>query len=256
MSPSPPKLNLLVVEDEALIAQELGDTLQDLGYNVLATCYSYAEAQQALAQYQPDLVLLDINLRSANPTHNGLALAQQLREQPAPPPFIFLTAYNDLDTIRQATRLRPSGYLIKPANDAALFAAIQTAIERGITQPQAPLPDPSDPTGTPDYFFVKAGLQIVKLNWNDVASLEAGKNYVTLRAPALQLVHAIRGSLAYVLDQLVPAHLRGQFLRVSRSVLLHRQHITSHDEQSVYCGSTCFENGHLADRQLSEPPSV
>lgn len=200
-------------------------------------------------------MLLDINLRSANPTHNGLTLAQQLHERPVPPPFIFLTAYNDRDTIRQAARLRPSGYLIKPVNDATLFAAIQTAIERNTTRQPAPLPDPDHPSlGPTDYFFVKAGPQTVKVYWDDVASLEAGKNYVTLRAPTLQLVHAIRGSLAYVLDQLIPAHLRGQFLRVNRSTLLNRQHIHGYDEQYVYCGHAQFENGHLTDRQLAEPP--
>ncbi|AMR27011.1 hypothetical protein A0257_07745 [Hymenobacter psoromatis] len=246
-----PKLNLIVVEDEALIAQELSNTLQDLGYYVLATCLSYVEARQAFAQYQPDLVLLDINLRSPNPTHNGLALAQQLHERPVPPPFIFLTAYNDLDTIRQATRLRPSGYLIKPANDAALFAAIQTAIEHSTSRQSDLLLDPDNPSvGPTDYFFVKVGLQLTKIYWDDVASLEAGKNYVTLRAPVRQIVHAIRGSLAYVLYQLIPDHLRGQFLRVNRSTLLNQQHIHGYDDKYVYCGSLQFENGHMADQQL------
>ena len=247
---SPAKLDLLIVEDELLIAQGLSDTLHDLGYHVLTTCYSYGEAREAFRQYQPDLVLLDVNLRSAIPTHNGLALAQQLREQPVPPPFIFLTAYNDFDTIQQAARLRPSGYLIKPVSDAALFAAIQTAIERDTRQ--LPAPPPEAGTRLTDYFFVKTGTGIVKLYWDDVMSIEAGKNYVTLRAPAQQLVHAIRGSLAYVLDQLVPAHLRPQFWRVNRSVVLNRQHILGYDEQYIYCGTARFENSHLVDRQLRE----
>ena len=153
-----PKLNLLVVEDEALIAENLRLTLEDLGYAVLATCYTYAEARQAFAPgHRPDLVLLDINLGSPDPAHTGLALAQQLRDRPDGPPFIFLTAYNDLDTIRQATRLQPSGYLIKPVNGAALFAAIQTAIERTGTQQPAPCPlPPRAAPPAPDFFFVKA----------------------------------------------------------------------------------------------------
>jgi CheY-like chemotaxis protein len=250
---SPAKLQVLVVEDELLIAQSLSDTLQDLGYHVLATCYSYGEAREAFSQYQPDLVLLDINLRSTIPTHNGLALAQQLRERLVAPPFIFLTAYNDLDTIEQATRLRPSGYLIKPVSDAALFATIQTAIARDPDrQPAAPPTAAAAGIPLTDYFFVKTGTGIVRLYWDNVMSLEAGKNYVTLRAPAQQLVHAIRGSLAYVLDQLVPAHLRPQFLRVNRSVALNASHILGYDERYVYCGLARFENGHLADRQLRE----
>ncbi|WP_161787175.1 LytR/AlgR family response regulator transcription factor [Hymenobacter sp. IS2118] len=248
-----PKITILIVEDEALIAQELCFTLEDLGYEVLATCYTYAEAQQAFARYQPDLVLLDLNLHNANPLLNGLALAQQLREQPTPPPFIFLTAYSDLETIRQATRLQPSGYLIKPVNDAALFAAIQTALAHNMVRTPASLPLPDEPpTGPTHYFYVKVGGQIVKLYWSEVASLEAGKNYVTLRAPALRLSYAMRGSLTYVLDQLLPPELHEQFFRVNRGTVLNAKFITHYDDHHVYCGPESFENGHLATHQLRE----
>lgn len=57
MSPLPPppspRLHIIVVEDETLIAQELSDTLLDLSYHVLATCYSYVEARQAFAETSP-----------------------------------------------------------------------------------------------------------------------------------------------------------------------------------------------------------
>ncbi|MDO7876799.1 response regulator [Hymenobacter sp. ASUV-10] len=242
-------ITLLIVEDEALIAENLRLSLEDLGYAVAATCYTYAEAQQAFQQHTPDLVLLDINLSSPDPAHNGLALAAQLGSTP----FIFLTAYSDLDTIRQATRLQPSGYLIKPVNSATLFAAIQTAIERNISRQPAPLPAPSAaPAEAPDYFFVKNGLHTVKLYWREVASLEAGKNYVTLRAPALRLSHAVRGSLTYVLDQLLPAPLREQFIRVNRATALNANFISSFDQDFVYCGAERYENGRTALKQLQE----
>lgn len=242
-------ITLLIVEDEALIAENLRLSLEDLGYAVAATCYTYAEAQRAFQQHSPDLVLLDINLSSPDPAHNGLTLAAQLGTTP----FIFLTAYSDLDTIRQATRLQPNGYLIKPVNSATLFAAIQTAIERNTTRQPAPLPAPgAAPALAPDFFFVKNGLHNVKLHWRDVSSLEAGKNYVTLRAPALRLSHAVRGSLTYVLDQLLPSGLREQFIRVNRATALNAAFITSYDHDHVYCGPEQYENGRMALKQLQE----
>jgi DNA-binding response OmpR family regulator len=257
MDPSP-KITVLVVEDEALIAENLRLTLEDLGYAVPATCYTYAEARQAFAQHQPDLVLLDINLGSAHPPHNGLALAQQLRDQPQGPPFIFLTAYNDLDTIRQATRLQPSGYLIKPVNGASLFAAIQTALERHYTQPPVSAPAPGvalaagpwPPTELPDYFFVKLGGRTHKLLWAEVSAIEAGKNYVTLRTAAFKTGYPLRGSMAYVLDNLVPVALREQFLRVNRSTCLNAAYIVAYDDEVVYCGAEPYENGQTAQHQL------
>lgn len=244
-----PKITVLVVEDEALIAENLKLTLEDLGYAVPDTCYTFAEAERAIAQpQQPDLVLLDINLSSATPTHTGLALARQLSAHGTP--FIFLTAYSDLDTIRQATRLQPSGYLIKPVNSATLFAAIQTAIERFTTRQAAPLPAAA--TELTDYFFVKIGERTHKLHWVDVSCLEAGKNYVTLRAATYRTGYPIRGSLTYVLDNLLPEVLREQFLRVNRSTALNTRFITAYDPDYVYCGLERYENARIATQQLQE----
>ena len=247
-----PKITVLVVEDEALIAENLKLSLEDLGYAVAGTCYTYAEAERALTQPQPaDLVLLDINLSSADPAHTGLALARQLGAHGTP--FIFLTAYSDLATIRQATRLQPSGYLIKPVNSATLFAAIQTAIERFNTRQPVALPTaPATSDTQPAYFFVKIGERTHKLHWAEVSSLEAGKNYVTLRAATYRTGYPIRGSLTYVLDHLLPEALRPQFLRVNRSTVLNTRFITAYDPDYVYCGAERYENGRTALLQLQE----
>ena len=240
---------VLVVEDEALIAENLCLSLEDLGYAVADTCYTYAEAERAIARPpQPDLVLLDINLSSADPAHTGLALAQQLSTHGTP--FIFLTAYSDLDTIRQATALQPSGYLIKPVNSATLFAAIQTAIERFTTQQEALLPAAA--AGLPDYVFVKIGERTHKLHWAEVSCLEAGKNYVTLRAATYRTGYPLRGSLTYVLDNLLPEALRPQFLRINRSTVLNTRFITAYDPDYVYCGLERYENARIATEQLQE----
>ena len=247
-----PKLHLLVVEDEALIAENLRLTLEDLGYGVLATCYTFAEARAALAPGQPvpDLVLLDINLGAADPAHTGLALARELAGRGGPP-FVFLTAYSDFDTIRQATQLRPSGYLIKPVNPAALFATIQTALEYAATRQPAPPPAAAPvPPPAPDFFFVKLADRTHKVLWTEVQRLEAGKNYVTLRVAGHARAYPLRGSLSYVLDQLVPPARHGQFIRVNRRQALNVATITGFDEEWVYGAGERFENGGQVPEQL------
>ena len=251
MEPSPNLLRVLVVEDEALIAENLRLTLEDLGYQVPATCYTLAEARAALAgpaALAPDLVLLDINLGSADPAHSGLALARELGAAGGPP-FVFLTAYSDLATIRQATQLRPSGYLIKPVGGPALFAAIQAALEHASHRP---VPPAAAQAAIPDFFFVKLGERTHKLYWREVQRLEASKNYVTLHLAGQRLSYPLRGSLSYVLDQLVPEALRGQFLRVNRRTGLSTACITGYDDEYVYCGAERHENGRTALRQLHE----
>lgn len=234
----PSRLRILVVEDEALIAENLRLTLEDLGYAVPATCYTFAEARAALAPAPlppADLVLLDINLGSIDAEQSGLALARQLRAQGGPP-FIFLTAYSDLATIRQATQLQPSGYLIKPVGGPALFAAIQSALEYAATRQPAPAPTPAGAPPAPAFFFVKLGERTHKLHWTEVQRLEAGKNYVTLHVAGQRAGYPLRGSLTYVLDQLLPPALAGQFLRVNRRLALNVTAITSYDDEYLYCG--------------------
>ena len=256
MTDASAKISLLIVEDEALIAANLRLTLEDLGYAVLATCYKYAQAAEAFIEYRPDLVLLDINLGHKLPGRDGLALAQMLSADPAAPPFIFLTAYNDLDTIRRATRLHPSGYLIKPVNPAALFAAIQTAMESHVTRQPARLPtSPAESAALlapPPYFFVKIGDRTVKLLWSTIAVLEAGKNYVTLLDSTSGRTFPLRGTLTYVLDYLLPASLRPHFVRVNRCTSLNAAFISHYDEEWVYYGTTRYELTAAARRELRE----
>jgi two-component system, LytTR family, response regulator LytT len=127
-----------------------------------------------------------------------------------------MTAYSDLTTIREATRLRPVGYLVKPVSPAGLFAAIQTAIESH-TQYRSQVPAGGLANAEPDYFFVKAGNRMVRLRWPDVYCLVAGKNYVQIRQAGTGVTYHLRGTLRFVVQQLVPSSLRGLFRQVNRS---------------------------------------
>lgn len=243
------KIKVLIVEDEALIAENLKFTLEDLGYEVTGTCYSFSEAAAALSNAEADLVMLDINLGSKNSDETGLQLASLV---PGGIPFIFLTAYSDVDTIRQATRLKPAGYLIKPVNPATVFAAIQTAIEAVERDTPVPPPTQDEAPGQPDFFFVKVGTRTHKLSWEDVYCIEAGKNYVRLRSTVSKMEYPIRGTLAFVTDQLLPERLKDQFIRVNRSTCLNRKAITSFGADTVYCGSERFESTRLTAKEWQE----
>lgn len=98
---------------------------------------------------------------------------------------------------------------------------------------------------------MKLGERTHKLYWAEVQRVEAGKNYVTLHLAGQRTGHPIRGSLTYVLGQLLPPSLHGQFLRVNHRLALNAAAITCYDE-CVYCGSESYENGRLAQRQLEK----
>ena len=118
------KANILIVEDEAAIAQDLQDIIEMDGYNVVGIAYSFSQALEKLAKVEPDLVFLDIALRGNG---SGLDVAKVLNDK-YKIPFIFLTSFSDPETIEEVVSLNPLGYLIKPFKERDIAPAIALAL--------------------------------------------------------------------------------------------------------------------------------
>ena len=117
---------ILIVEDEALLAEEMSDRLMRLGYTVVEVVDSAAEAVAAAALLQPDLVLMDIRLKGGD---DGTVAAAAIQQQ-SNVPVVFLTAHSDADTVSRATSTGPFGYVLKPFREQDLVVAIETALTR------------------------------------------------------------------------------------------------------------------------------
>jgi two-component system, cell cycle sensor histidine kinase and response regulator CckA len=118
-----PKKQILVVEDEGLIAEDIKRRLERFGYIVPAIAGSAEEALR-LARYAPiDLVLMDIHIKGGM---DGIATAQALQEDLGLP-VVYLTAHADQDTVNRAKFTEPLGYVLKPVGDASLSSVLQIA---------------------------------------------------------------------------------------------------------------------------------
>ncbi|RYD53212.1 MAG: response regulator [Sphingobacteriales bacterium] len=233
------RIKICIVEDEALIADEIRRTLEGLGYEVSGIYYDFETAAAAIPNSDADLFMLDINL-GGRPEENGIQLAGLLKSG-TPKPFIFLTAYSDPETVTRATALHPANYLIKPINPAALFAALQLAIAQS-QEPDADMAQPISAYNRPNFFFVKIGPRKAKLYWRDAYCMESSKNYVRVYMKGHTSNYPVRGTLSFVLDQLVPKAIRDQFFRLGRSICLNRTHVTDFNEERIVCGDRVFEN--------------
>ncbi|MBX3611324.1 MAG: response regulator [Hydrogenophaga sp.] len=121
---NPPKI--LIVEDEGIVAFNLQQRLQQLGYAVIGPAESDADSLALVARERPDLVLMDIHIKGEL---DGIELASMLgRDYQLP--IIYLTAYSEDATLERARRTRPYGYLIKPFSERELHATVQMALER------------------------------------------------------------------------------------------------------------------------------
>ncbi|MFB2978078.1 ATP-binding protein [Microseira sp. BLCC-F43] len=117
---------ILVVEDEAIVAEAIAESLRKQGYEVVAIVTNGEEAIQKVAQNQPDLVLMDIVLEG---DMDGIAAAEKIRTR-CHIPTVFLTAYADEETLKRAKLTDPFGYIIKPFQQKDLYVTLEIALHR------------------------------------------------------------------------------------------------------------------------------
>lgn len=117
---------ILIVEDEAVVAWDIQETLEKFGYKVLATVTSGTEAIQIIDAIKPNIILMDIVLEE---DMDGITAAQQIRDR-YDIPIIYLTAYADNPTWQRAIKTNPYGYIIKPFQEKHLQTTIEIALNR------------------------------------------------------------------------------------------------------------------------------
>ena len=119
-----PQAQILVVEDEYIVAKDIQNTLTNLGYTVPAIAASGEEAIKKAGEMQPDLILMDIVLKGAL---DGVETANEIKTQ-LDIPVVYLTAYADDKTLQRAKITEPYGYLIKPFEERELHSTIEMAL--------------------------------------------------------------------------------------------------------------------------------
>src|SRR5205085_4575735 len=118
-------MKILIVEDEPDMLNTITAYFAKAGY-VCEIATRYAEAEQKLALYRYDCLLLDITL----PDGNGLGLLQTLRREKATTGVIILSAKNSLDDRIRGLMQGADDYLPKPFHLSELNARVQALLRR------------------------------------------------------------------------------------------------------------------------------
>jgi DNA-binding NtrC family response regulator len=118
-------LNVLVVEDQFLEAENLSVILKNAGHSVYRIAKSVNQALSLLKNNRPDIVLVDICLKG---DLNGIHLAHILDKKNIP--FIFLSANSNNTLLEQAIVTKPYGFLVKPFREKELLIALNIAVYR------------------------------------------------------------------------------------------------------------------------------
>jgi len=115
--------NILIVEDEVLLAMDLELLLKEMGYGVTGCVITGEEALSAIERERPDLVLIDITLDGEM---DGIETSRRIRQRHAVP-VIFMTGNTDPDTLKRANESNPAGIVKKPLNTQDLRTVLQKA---------------------------------------------------------------------------------------------------------------------------------
>ncbi|MGF1491357.1 MAG: EAL domain-containing protein [Microcoleaceae cyanobacterium] len=117
---------VMIVEDELIVAENVAKNLKKFGYSVSAIVDSGEAAVQTARTNQPDMVLMDIMLQG---NMDGVEAAGEIHRQ-LQIPVIYMTAYGDDTTLERTKKTEPYGYLIKPFKPRDMRATIEVALNR------------------------------------------------------------------------------------------------------------------------------
>ena len=120
------KADILIVEDDSVIASVEEWRLKKLGYTICGRATNGIDALALIKEKKPDLVLLDINLDGEM---DGIEIAQILDVQ-GDIPFIFLTAHAEEAIIKRVKGTLQYGYIKKPFADDDLRIGIELALSK------------------------------------------------------------------------------------------------------------------------------
>lgn len=216
----------MIVEDELIIAEDMKDILEDLGYYVVGIASEESEAKRMLVATEPDVAILDITLGK---DQSGLEVASFINQNISIP-FIFCTSYADKSTVTKAKDLHPNGYLIKPFDKDDLYSAIEVALSNFAAKEEYSQPDvDAGNLIMKDALFIKEGNLYQKVTFDEILWISPEGNY--------SVIHLKEGSKFIVRMPLKDFHAqlpKAQFFRTHRSYVVNVEQISAINSNNVF----------------------
>ena len=216
------KTKVVIVEDESIVAKDIQNCLENLGYTVPTIVATGEKAIQAVEEHKPDLVLMDIILKGEM---NGIDAATFIKDT-YNIPVIFLTANADDTTVNKAKLAEPYGFIIKPYRDKELQTTIEMVLYKH--EKVAEIKKERDfynaiveNREVKDSIYVRSDYRLNRIKFEDIYFIEALKDYVIINtADNSYTTHTTMKEIISIL----PAR---DFVRVHRSFIVRLDKIFS-----------------------------
>ena len=121
------EVNILIVEDESIVAMEIESYIQKLGYSVVDTCSNAEDALHIVSEHSVHIMLMDICIKGEL---DGVETAMLIKKSHPEIEIIFLTAHLDDYNVDRAIEINPTAYLSKPFNREELRVSLKIALRK------------------------------------------------------------------------------------------------------------------------------
>ena len=199
-------MNILLVEDDVMIASGLQYALEAEGYTVVY-CANVKDACKALPQHAFSLGILDITL----PDGTGYDIFKAIQQGP-PFPVIFVTAMDDEANVIKGLEMGAEDYIAKPFRIRELLARVKTVLRRSSKE------DPSAPntllhlgaitihTDTAKVYKQQTELELTALEYRLLLTFANNKGQILTRNQILELLWDAAGN--YVNDNTLTVYIK------------------------------------------------
>lgn len=220
------RIKILIVEDQMVIAANIANQLETLGYEVAGIIPRGEEAIKTVQHEKPDLVLMDINLKGEL---DGIETAIKMQQE-SPIPIIYLTANSDEAHFDRAKATNPYAFLSKPFKKLDLQRAIELASVRILQESNEPKAE-SNGLKLEDRIFVRQNDLMCKILIADILYLEADRNYcqVFTKDKNYLLVNTLKN-----MEDKLPADV---FQRIHRSYIINLKQVNEFNHNNITVGN-------------------
>lgn len=218
-------VRILLVEDEFITRDNLREALEDMGYLISGEAMRAEQAIAILEKGETDIAILDIRLKGEL---TGIWVGGQIQQQYGIP-FIYLTAFGDQATIKEATQTQPAAYLAKPFSPTNIYAAIELAIQNhqaGTSEGTS-----GNILDLDDLIFVKEELTYRRIKIRDILYFQSFRNYLEIITKDGKFV--LRSTMSNFSKRLPPHH----FFQPHRSFLINLAEVTEIGGNFVLLGN-------------------
>ena len=207
------RINVLIVEDELLIAETIKLYLEERNHNVIGIAISYDEAIKLIELEKPDVALLDIRLYGEK---SGIDVAQFIQKSEQLLPYVIVSSQYDQDYIEKAMHVGAAGYITKPITKETLWSSLELAVLKAEVEVNEKYID----------LKISHGLQRVKLS--DILYIKSDHVYVEVIGSSFNYFGRYSlGEILTLIDQ-------PQFIQCHRSYIINTEKIEKYSSSKVW----------------------